>query len=241
MASRRCSPNSCSARSQPARQGQAVHRPEHIHVVSARGSANASREAVGPSGVSGGLRGLRSWLRDFVSCHRFPGSRCDQDQGVSLCFVLVSQRTGTVIGTTRFMDIALAHKRLEIGATWITPPIREQARTSKPSCCSSRTRSMTWESRRSCSRRKLSTNNHAGRFSLWGRLRKARSADSSSPTPGEPGTWCISRSSTTDGPPFDAGSSLDWRGSHSPVARYLYACGSAGLGRSVVMWGRSHI
>ena len=44
----------------------------------------------------------------------------DQDQGVSLCFVLVSQRTGTVIGTTRFMDIALAHKRLEIGATWIT-------------------------------------------------------------------------------------------------------------------------
>jgi RimJ/RimL family protein N-acetyltransferase len=44
----------------------------------------------------------------------------DQDQGVSLCFVLVSQRTGTVIGTTRFMDIALAHRRLEIGATWIT-------------------------------------------------------------------------------------------------------------------------
>jgi N-acetyltransferase len=44
----------------------------------------------------------------------------DQDQGTSLCFVVVSQRTGTVIGTTRFMDIALAHKRLEIGATWIT-------------------------------------------------------------------------------------------------------------------------
>ena len=44
----------------------------------------------------------------------------DQDQGVSLCFVLVSQRTGTVIGTTRFMDIALAHRRLEIGATWVT-------------------------------------------------------------------------------------------------------------------------
>jgi N-acetyltransferase len=44
----------------------------------------------------------------------------DQEQGVSLCFVLVSQRAGTVIGTTRFMDIALAHKRLEIGATWVT-------------------------------------------------------------------------------------------------------------------------
>jgi N-acetyltransferase len=44
----------------------------------------------------------------------------DEARGVSLCFVLVSQRTGTVIGTTRFMDIALAHKRLEIGATWVT-------------------------------------------------------------------------------------------------------------------------
>lgn len=44
----------------------------------------------------------------------------DQEQGLSLCFVIVSQRTGTVIGTTRFMDIALVHKRLEIGATWIT-------------------------------------------------------------------------------------------------------------------------
>lgn len=44
----------------------------------------------------------------------------DQAHGVSLCFVQISQRTGAVIGTTRFMDIALAHKRLEIGATWIT-------------------------------------------------------------------------------------------------------------------------
>lgn len=74
----------------------------------------------------------------------------DQDRGVSLCFVLVSQRTGTVIGTTRFMDIALAHRRLEIGATWVTTPIREPARISKPSCCSSGTRSMPLGSRRSC-------------------------------------------------------------------------------------------
>ncbi len=44
----------------------------------------------------------------------------DQRRGLSLCFVLVSHRTGAVIGTTRFMDIALAHKRVEIGSTWIT-------------------------------------------------------------------------------------------------------------------------
>ena len=45
----------------------------------------------------------------------------DQSRGVSLPFVIVHQPTGAVIGSTRFMDVALAHRRLEIGATWITP------------------------------------------------------------------------------------------------------------------------
>lgn len=44
----------------------------------------------------------------------------DQRRGESLCFVVVSQHTGGVIGTTRFMDIAPAHRRVEIGWTWIT-------------------------------------------------------------------------------------------------------------------------
>jgi RimJ/RimL family protein N-acetyltransferase len=54
-------------------------------------------------------------MRDYVAA-----GLAEQEQGVSLCFVIVSQRTGGVIGATRFMDIALAHRRLEIGATWIT-------------------------------------------------------------------------------------------------------------------------
>lgn len=41
--------------------------------------------------------------------------------GASLPFVIVQQSSGQIIGTTRYMDIALAHKRLEIGATWLTP------------------------------------------------------------------------------------------------------------------------
>ncbi|MCY1527434.1 Acetyltransferase (GNAT) domain protein [compost metagenome] len=44
-----------------------------------------------------------------------------QHDGTCLPFVIVRQDNGQVIGTTRYMDIALAHKRLEIGATWLTP------------------------------------------------------------------------------------------------------------------------
>lgn len=44
-----------------------------------------------------------------------------QRDGNCLPFVIVRQDNGEVIGTTRYMDIALPHKRLEIGATWLTP------------------------------------------------------------------------------------------------------------------------
>lgn len=44
-----------------------------------------------------------------------------RQDGSCLPFVIVQQSTGAIIGTTRYMDIALAHKRLEIGATWLTP------------------------------------------------------------------------------------------------------------------------
>lgn len=41
--------------------------------------------------------------------------------GVSLPFAIVHQSTGLVIGSTRYMDIAPAHRRLEIGSTWYAP------------------------------------------------------------------------------------------------------------------------
>lgn len=44
-----------------------------------------------------------------------------QRDGNCLPFVIVRQDNGQVIGATRYMDIALAHKRLEIGGTWLTP------------------------------------------------------------------------------------------------------------------------
>lgn len=45
----------------------------------------------------------------------------DQARGASLPFAIVHRADGRVIGSTRYMDIAMAHRRLEIGATWIAP------------------------------------------------------------------------------------------------------------------------
>lgn len=44
----------------------------------------------------------------------------EQQSGESLPFVIIEQTRRQVIGSTRFMDIAPKHRRLEIGATWIT-------------------------------------------------------------------------------------------------------------------------
>jgi RimJ/RimL family protein N-acetyltransferase len=45
----------------------------------------------------------------------------EQQAGASLPFIIVKRASGQVIGSTRFMDIAPEHRRLEIGASWLTP------------------------------------------------------------------------------------------------------------------------
>ena len=45
----------------------------------------------------------------------------EQENGVSLPFAIISLDSGQVIGSTRYMDIAPPHRRLEIGSTWLTP------------------------------------------------------------------------------------------------------------------------
>jgi N-acetyltransferase len=44
-----------------------------------------------------------------------------QAEGTQLPFAIVDNASGTAIGSTRFMDIAVPHRRLEIGATWLAP------------------------------------------------------------------------------------------------------------------------
>jgi len=44
----------------------------------------------------------------------------EQRRGVSVPFVVMSKPTGQVIGSTRYANIEMAHRRLEIGWTWLT-------------------------------------------------------------------------------------------------------------------------
>lgn len=43
-------------------------------------------------------------------------------RGVSLPFATTEKNSGRVIGSTRYMNIEVAHHRLEIGSTWIAKP-----------------------------------------------------------------------------------------------------------------------
>lgn len=43
----------------------------------------------------------------------------EEQRGLALPFAIIDQASGAVIGSTRYMDIAMAHRRLEIGATWL--------------------------------------------------------------------------------------------------------------------------
>jgi N-acetyltransferase len=51
----------------------------------------------------------------------------DQARGVSLPFVITDKASNEVIGSTRYMEIAPQHRRLEIGATWLAPAHQRSA------------------------------------------------------------------------------------------------------------------
>src|SRR5437879_11684812 len=46
----------------------------------------------------------------------------EQDRGESVVFATVERTSGQTIGSTRFMNIDRANRRVEIGSTWIAPP-----------------------------------------------------------------------------------------------------------------------
>lgn len=45
----------------------------------------------------------------------------EQERGESIVFATVDRKSGKVIGSTRFMNIDRANRRVEIGSTWIVP------------------------------------------------------------------------------------------------------------------------
>jgi RimJ/RimL family protein N-acetyltransferase len=55
---------------------------------------------------------LRAWLADALRA---------RDAGTELPFATLDARTGRVVGSTRYVAIVPAHRRLEIGWTWLAP------------------------------------------------------------------------------------------------------------------------
>jgi N-acetyltransferase len=45
----------------------------------------------------------------------------EQERGESVAFTTIERKSETVIGSTRFMNIDRANRRVEIGSTWIAP------------------------------------------------------------------------------------------------------------------------
>lgn len=57
--------------------------------------------------------GLARWLEDALGL---------ADAGLEVPFATIERASGRVVGSTRYHSLALAHRRLEIGWTWLAPP-----------------------------------------------------------------------------------------------------------------------
>ena len=55
---------------------------------------------------------MRTWLADALRA---------RDAGTELPFATLEATTGRVVGSTRYMAIVPAHRRLEVGWTWLAP------------------------------------------------------------------------------------------------------------------------
>jgi RimJ/RimL family protein N-acetyltransferase len=51
----------------------------------------------------------------------------EQERGESVVFATVERGSGKTVGSTRFMNIDRANRRVEIGSTWIVPPWQRTA------------------------------------------------------------------------------------------------------------------
>jgi N-acetyltransferase len=51
----------------------------------------------------------------------------EQQRGISTPFATVERASGKVVGATRYMNIDVGNRRVEIGSTWIAPPWQRTA------------------------------------------------------------------------------------------------------------------
>jgi RimJ/RimL family protein N-acetyltransferase len=64
-------------------------------------------------------------LQDFEAFNRQVLD--EQKRGLSTPFATVERSSGKVVGTTRYMNMDLANRKVEIGSTWIAPPSQRTA------------------------------------------------------------------------------------------------------------------
>ena len=83
----------------------------------------------------------------------------DQTAGHSLPFATVERAGGHVVGSTRFMSIAVHHRRVEIGCTWIAKPWQRTAINTEAKYLMLRHAFETW----GCRRVELKTDTRNGR------------------------------------------------------------------------------
>ena len=63
-------------------------------------------------------------LFDRASVENYVKKAIDErEKGISYMFAVIDKKTGVLVGCTSFLDIALSHKRLEIGSTWYSPKV----------------------------------------------------------------------------------------------------------------------
>jgi N-acetyltransferase len=58
-------------------------------------------------------------LQDFDDFNRHVLT--EQERGISVPFATFERRTGQIAGTTRYMNMDLANRKVEIGSTWVAP------------------------------------------------------------------------------------------------------------------------
>ena len=64
-------------------------------------------------------------LRDFEQFNRQVLE--EQQRGLTIPFATLERASGQIVGTTRYMNMDLANRKVEIGSTWIAPPWQRTA------------------------------------------------------------------------------------------------------------------
>lgn len=83
---------------------------DHVEALSVVG-VDASIWAWTPVRVAG-RSDMEAFVREALD---------EQRAGTAFAFTIILRSTGAPIGSTRFMNVAESHRRVEIGGTWITP------------------------------------------------------------------------------------------------------------------------